>query len=446
MVAKGFRWPGAKNDLGKDILSHSPIRSGEKFIDLCAGRGALTFWAWELGFDFKEWVINDINTAGFFRALRDVGDKVRTPPRRSREEFDKQARLAQEGDQRALLLEAWLCHNGATYKSGGWSSSGGRRSPESYERNLRAGCLALREKKARISGDDWLTCIEQEKPGPNDLVVFDGPYLGCNVAPYKPWNILPVEVIAELQSATYNWILCEYYQPLFVAAFGEPVFKKEVQLKAPNFAVTGGQEKRIECVWTSASYRAHLAKTGTNRDMSRFAKPVPSGRPARYYSALPLKKLLREIKECAAVITGSRLQMNAEMRRRLLPALLELRKRTYRKKPGFYKILEAMGLNADTVRQWFYRSQPADEVIDLVEKKQTKPVSVRRGGKGDEGRAGNTDEDAAVLTQGLLLQADRIVTALLRDKIPQAKRLALEYAEARQIEVGSDARELKKAA
>jgi hypothetical protein len=71
----------------------------------------------------------------------------------------------------------------------------------------------------------------------------------------------------------------------------------------------------------------------------------------------------------------------------------------------------------------------------------------RRGGKKGDSRGGNTDEDAADLTQRFLLQADKIVAALLRDQITLAKRLGREYAEARRIEVGSDVhRELKEAA
>lgn len=447
MVAKGFRWPGAKNNLGRTILSYSPIKEGGKFIDVCAGRGALTFWAWELGFEFETFIINDPRTAKFFEALRDVGDKVRTPPRRSREEFDKQALLAKQGDQQAILLQAWLCHNGATYDSGGFSSSGGRRSPESFKRIVQAGCLALREKNVRISGDDWFSCFEREKPGPEDLALFDGPYMECNVAPYKPWNILPVEVIAELQSARYQWILCEYYQPMLVAAFGEPVFKKEVQLRATNFKQTGGQERRVECIWTSASYRAHFAQNGANRDMSRSAKSVPADRPDTYYADLPLEKLIAEIKDGIGVITGSRLQMNAEMRKRLLPALLALRKRTYRQRPGFYETLRSIGLNADTVRQWFYRSYTADQVIDLVEEKHPVSKGGNRNQENDEeSRGGNGDEDAADLTQRFLLQADRAIAALLRDNITLAKRLGREYEDARKLAVGSDAHQKLNAA
>jgi hypothetical protein len=447
MVAKGSRWPGAKNELGRTILSYAPINAGGKYIDVFAGRGALTFWAMELGFDFKEWIINDVNTVKFFEALRDVGDKVRMPPRRSREEFDRQALLAKQEDQNALLLEGWLCHNGATYDSGGFSSAGGRRSPESYKRNLRAGCLTLRKMKARISGDDWLTCIQRQKPGPNDLVIIDGPYMGCNVAPYKPDNILPIELIGELQSAPYPWVLCEYHQPMLVAAFGEPVFTKEVQLRATNFKQTGGQDRRVECVWTSDSYRAHLAKHGANRDMSRLAKPVPADRLDTYYADLPLEKLLAEIKDGMGVITGSRLQMNAEMRKRLLPALLVLRNRTYRKHPGFYERLRSIGLNGDTVRQWFYRSYTADEVIDLVEEKHPESKGGDRDQENDEESRGETEtKETDDFTRRCLLQADKVVAALLRDKITLAKRLGREYAESRKLVKSEAQRELKKAA
>jgi hypothetical protein len=361
-IAKGFRWPGGKNALGKIILSYSPIRSGGKFIDVCAGRGALTFWAWELDFKFEAWVINDPHTAPFFQALREIKDKVRVPPC-TREEFERQRRLAQQGDQRAILLEGWLCFNGATYDSSGWSSSGGRRSPESYEQSLRAAKNAIIQKNPNITANDWLVCIEREHPGPNDLVVFDGPYMGCNVGPYKPDNILPVEFVAWARNATCRWLLCEYRQPLYIAAFGEPAYQREVQLKTTNFAVTGGHEKRIECVWTSESYKTHLAKVGANRDLSRLEKPVLADRPDRYYANLTLEELVGEIEEGMFVITTSRLQMNAEMRRRLLPALLALRKRTYRKHPGYYETLASIGLNADTVRQWFYRSYTADAVL-----------------------------------------------------------------------------------
>jgi hypothetical protein len=437
---------GAKFLLAPDILSRSPIKSGRRFIDLCAGRGALTFRARAMGFQFEQWFLNDINTAGWFAAVRDIGDKIEVPPR-SRQEFEKQRALAAKGDLTAIALGPWLCFNGGSYKCGGshgQSEKGGRRTPEAEEKNLRLMHEVLTKMKPEISGLDWRVCLERLKPGAGDLIVIDWPYIDCKTGAYEAENVLPIEGIDWLHKhPECHWVFCEFDQALYRHAFGPPIFQKEVQLRTVNFAKSK-QERRIECVWTSDSYKAHLAKSGVNRDTSRLAKPVPADRPDTYYADLPLEKLLAEIKEGAAVITSSRLQMNAEMRKRLLPALLALRKRTYRKHPGFYETLASIGLNADTVRQWFYRSYTADEVIDLVEEKQSEPVGEEEN---DDSRGGNADEDAADLTQRFLMQADKIVSALLRDKITLAKRLAREYAESRKLAVKSEARrELRKAA
>lgn len=110
--------------------------------------------------------------------------------------------------------------------------------------------------------------------------------------------------------------------------------------------------------------------------------------------------------------------MNREMRERLLPALVELRKRTYRKKPGFYVSLAKIGLNADTVRQWFYRSNTADEAVELLE--ETPPESVRR-----EHSDGQSPEEL------LLEHADRMAKAILAGKLTHAKKLASQYLETR---------------
>lgn len=437
-----FRWPGAKNQLGGDILSNAPRKSGGKFADICAGRGGLTFWAWDLKLEFREWIINDPTTAPFFRALRDIGHKVRVPPR-SRAEFDRQAALAAQGDQRAILLEPWLCYNGGTYTSGGWSSSGGRRSPESYERSLRAAHKAIMEKKPLITSFDWLNCIRRLKMGKGDLVVFDGPYVEANVPPYKPWNILPIEVIAEFKSAEYDWIFSEQYQPMYVEAFGEPVLKKRVQNRASNFAVTGGQETRIECVWTSESYKAHLAKTEPKVPQALHATVQPT--PIKSDGSWTVPKVLKELRAVADKIEKNKLEVSAEERQRLLPLLIILKKLTKRRKPGYHAALESIGLNASTVRSWFYRGYHSDEIIAMLEP-EPEPVRVRRNEKQNESRGGNADEDAADLTERFLMQADKIVTALLRDQIRLAKRLGREYAESRKLVKSEAQRDLRKAA
>src|ERR1017187_137536 len=66
-------------------------------------------------------------------------------------------------------------------------------------------------------------------------------------------------------------------------------------------------------------------------------------------------EILKELRAVADRIEGHRLSVTAEERERLLPLLIILRKLTKRKKPGFHESLASIGLNASTVRSWFYR-------------------------------------------------------------------------------------------
>ncbi len=386
----GFPFPGSKQRLAPDIVRFLPTR-GSKFIDLFAGRGNITLYAMDHGYEYDEWILNDIRKFTFLQAVKDYGDKLTVPPR-SDIDPDRMAELAAQGDPEALLIEPYSTFNGAGYEAGGSRTEGGRRTPESYEAALRGAHKLLNEHNVRITSVDWYDCLLAEQPGKDCAVVADAPYLECDVYAYYPDDICPTELIAYLQSAEHPWVFCEYDQPLYLHAFGEPAYKKTVQLKTTNFAQTGGKEQRVECIWTN---------TGTSlpkRDMSRLV-PVPKDRKDTYYVGLSLKDLLQEIKECATVITAARNRMNKEMRKRLMPAIIALWKRTYRKHPGFYKVLATIGLNPDTVRQWFYRSRTADEVIDLLEEnKQEEPK--RRKAKHTPLTALQTEVIAALIDQG----------------------------------------------
>lgn len=395
-----FRYRGGKAQLASEIVKYIPKR-GRRFFDLFGGRGNVTYHAIAEGFEYEEWVLNDINTAPFFRATRDLGDQFKASEK-SKAEFDRLTELAKHGDPHALLMEPYLAYNGGTYGGGGFTTEGGRRTPESYESNVHLACKLLREKNVRITALDWLDCLEAEQLGPDDFVMVDAPYIGCDVGAYSAESICPTELIEYLKSASFNWVFTEYRQPLYVVAFGEPVYQKE-------------QAGRVECIWTNVGTR------GANRDSVTVPfESVPNDQKDTYYVGLPQEDLLREIRECIAVITAARNQMNQEIRKRLLPALLELRKRTIRKHPGYYETLAAMGLNADTVRQWFYRSHSADEVIDLMEEEEAQPQIRER------------DDRDPHDTEGLLLEhADKMAKALLENKITHAKRLAAEYVRAR---------------
>lgn len=405
-----FPYPGGKGRLSPKIVEYIP-KKGRKFIDAFGGRGNITWRAISKGLDYREWLINDLKRASFFRAVRDFGGKFKAGEK-TRREYDRLAELAKNSDPYALLMEPFLCFNGGTYEANGPKGGGGGRiKPESYTDVVRLASQFIRDKSVRITDLDWLNCLEAEQLGSDDFVMVDGPYLNCNVGAYVAESICPTELIAYLQSAKFNWVLTEYYQPLYVSAFGEPDYKEQVQLRSCD--VQKIREKRTECIWTN------IGKTGGNVTVT--FQPVPEDRTQTHYVGLSESELLKEIKECIGTVSFSRNQMNREMRQRLLPALLELKKRTYRKKPGFYATLAKIGLNADTVRQWFYRSYTADEAIRELEEEQEKTQSPPR--KRDE----QSPEEL------LLEHADRMAKAVLEGKFTYARRLATQYIESREL-------------
>lgn len=405
----GFPWDGGKYSLSPEIVKCIP-RKGRKFIDVFGGRGNITFCAIHEGLDYEEWVLNDTLTAPFFRAIRDHGDKFKATEKMVAD-VARLAELAKQGSAHALLMEPFLCFNGGTYATNGLKGAGGgRRKAQSHTEIVRRASKILREQDVKITALDWLNCLEAEQLGSDDCVVLDPPYIGCDVGPYDAEDISPTELIEYLQKASFNWILCEYCQPLYVTAFGEPAFKKEVQLRSTD--VDKVRESRTECIW------AHESKKGPSVTVT--FDPVPEDRDQAYYKALSADELLREIKLCMSSVSFSRNQMSREMRERLLPALLELKKRTYRKRPCYYDCLKKIGLNGDLVRQWFYRSYTADEAIDLLEENKPQLPAKNRG-----------DEQSPV--ELLFEHADRMAKAALTDKLagPYVKKLATQYIEAR---------------
>jgi 16S rRNA G966 N2-methylase RsmD len=410
--AIGFRHIGAKYLLSPDILRFLP-KTGRKFVDVFAGRGNVTFAAIHRGFEYDEWILNDIRQFRFFEALREYGDKIVVRPKAAYDLHDLRTRAIQH-DPEALILEPFMTWNGCGYEAGGSSLNkcGGSQSPENFQERVRHAHKLLNSGNIRISNLDWMECLKREGVGNGDAVFFDPPYIGANLQTgYTPEDICPNELIAELRCAEYRWALTEYEQPIYVQALGEPVFRKNVQQRADNIAVTGGQDRRIECIWASDKLKQGVTVT---------VEPVPEDRTDVYYRKLPLESLLAEIKKGVELVSFHRVQMQREMRVRLLPALIELKKRTLRKKPGYYETLKKMGFNADTVRQWFYRSNTAEEIIDLVEEKapEQKPKEYER--------------DGALDAEALLLQhADNMAQAVLDGKITYAKRLATEYVKVR---------------
>src|SRR5579863_706888 len=92
-------------------------------------------------------------------------------------------------------------------------------------------------------------------------------------------------------------------------------------------------------------------------------------------------KVLKELRDAADRIEDHRLRVSAEERQRLLPLLIILKKLTKRRKPGYHEALASIGLNASTVRSWFYRGFHTDQIIAMLEpepeaKDESPPASI----------------------------------------------------------------------
>ena len=402
-----FPWPGGKAALSTHILQRIP-KQGRKFIDLFGGRGNIILRALSEEMEYEQWIVNDILTAPFFRALQSHGGTF-IAGNKVHEEYDRCAELKKQGDPYALLMEPWLCYNGGTYEDNSLrGDGGGKRSAESHTRHVRMAHMLLCAKNVRVTALDWLECLESMDLTSDDFVIMDMPYIGTAAGAYSSESVCPTEVIEELRNAPYRWAFCEYPQPIYFATLGEPVYKKDVQLRATMLRHV--RERRTECLWVGGASIPNVTVT--------VPTPVPEGRSQTYYKTLSVEGLLREIQVCIDSISYHRNQMNREMRERLLPALLELRKRTYRRKPGFYVSLAKIGLNADTVRQWFYRSNTADEAIELIEETPSESLTMERG-------------DRQSPEEVLLEHADRMAKAILAGKTIHAKKLASQYLETR---------------
>jgi hypothetical protein len=212
-----------------------------------------------------------------------------------------------------------------------------------------------------------------------------------------------------LKSAPFRWVLTEYLEPLYVAVFGEPIATKEVQNKATNFRATGGQERRIECIWVGGTKCAQVNVP------KRLNEMLPSP------DSLTTEQLLAARKDVAAEIASLANRRSAAHREKLFPLLIELKKRL--PKAQFYSTLKKMGLTPSTVRVCHHRGRAADDIIKMLEDKpEKKPQKATASG----GRGGNRDEDEADTAEHFLAQADKMAAAILKGNHEYATRLARE--------------------
>ena len=245
MRLPAIAYPGGKARLAKNIVAVLPPTGGI-FVDLFAGRGNVYFAAVASGLQYREWWINDIQTAPFFEAIKNIGGTLTVPPR-SREEYYRQWELFKQDDPTAIVLEPFLTFSGGGYGSGGPGGKKGA-SAESYQKTLRECHRLLTTTVTRITALDWKV-VSLEQLSPEDTVYLDPPYYNADVRSYGN-DFDHVGMVKALKDAKFRWLLSEYRQEFYMSAFGEPFFIKDVQLVGTDYSLAnGGKERRIECMW-----------------------------------------------------------------------------------------------------------------------------------------------------------------------------------------------------
>ena len=243
LTIPGFAYPGGKKRTRNSIVNYMP-KVGGTYAEPFAGRAA-TFWLAATTLQFSNWWLNDLRTAPFLHAIISHGSTLEVPEH-TRQEFERQKIARRRGDPIAILLEPYLSYSGAGYAAS-YRPTKGAPLRHHYQNTLRRANQILIQTQAMITSLDWKQAVADSNA--DDFAYLDPPYAAAKVHGYGPGDLDYVEMVSTLKNARFRWMLSEYYQPLYVKAFGEPIWRKEVQLCSTNFRHDGGKEKRIECLW-----------------------------------------------------------------------------------------------------------------------------------------------------------------------------------------------------
>jgi site-specific DNA-adenine methylase len=260
-------YPGGKGRIASRIVSHMP-QTGIRYIEPFVGRGNVFFFAAER-LSYEGWWINDIDRNDFYYALfgvsRDLTVHIREASPSEFQRLKAGSKLPMPGfsceylpvdlspeARESLLVEPWATYSGGGYAAGYSSKLGNPNKGVKLSgvRDVLLKCGAILSKKnVHVTNWDWKKifreCAKHFPLGWGDFVYFDPPYMSARVHAYDSSKFDHQALVRELESAKYRWLLSEYRQPLYVEAFGEPFWRKDVQV-----AVGSKRAKRqFECLW-----------------------------------------------------------------------------------------------------------------------------------------------------------------------------------------------------
>jgi len=240
-----FTYMGSKYTI-RDVLVHLFPRTGRRYVEPFAGRGNVFFLA-KTQLDFETWALNDLYSARFLRAVRNVQDYSSVIGLTLQEVFNSHRFSCSEF---TTVLEP-LFGFGGNGQRWGFSKRLVQKNMSEYAEN----CLAARSLllEAEISERNWQDVIDLKTLGPDDFVYLDPPYMNSHPAAalgYKEIRHTPL--LEMLQTAKFRWALSGTMSGLYISKLGFPQYVFNLKGKTINNKKrrTAAFERK-ECLWTN---------------------------------------------------------------------------------------------------------------------------------------------------------------------------------------------------
>jgi site-specific DNA-adenine methylase len=244
-----FQYPGGKARLREWLVPFFP-RVGRTYLEPFAGRGNVFFKSRSV-LKFARWQLNDLNTASFFRALREV-DVRDLPDRVDQACFDRMK--LDWSDTVARVVEPRVRFFGVGGFKGVDDVS--KRMPGGGGKDVYSGrCYRMTVLRAQrllraveVTGAPWET-LPWGTLDHRDFVYLDPPYFDCADVGYG--EIDHEALVGLLQGARFRWALSGYDSALYRQALGTPSTRERTaSMRSPN---AGGKRAdiNVECLWTN---------------------------------------------------------------------------------------------------------------------------------------------------------------------------------------------------
>jgi len=238
------------------------LPEGNRFVDVFAGRGNVTFAVMQLN-DFQQYWMNDLQTSLFLVGLRSSNIfKYFGWPIPDFKDGHSTTMWKRRGlgldpkypwTSHTAMLEAYLCFSGGSWRKAGvrgLSSTRGGVSQNGFEKNVRMACALMTIHPTRITKRDYRWVLNQL--GEGDVAYLDPPYhSSCDVRAYNNSMLDHRQMVSILKDVPYKWLLSEYEDPIYTDVFGPPFHRVEVQRVIKSNAGERGKKshRAVECFW-----------------------------------------------------------------------------------------------------------------------------------------------------------------------------------------------------